>query len=543
MRRVDVEGDEDTLALAKLIARLLKFLLGVAALVLLGLLVGLMVVLLPPLAWIGIIALAALFLLWIMPEMPLVNHRLALILFYVAFTAQLIFPVYYAFAAPGLPWISLRRLAWFPMVIAVCLLLASSADARARVAGALAGAKPVAIAVAAFAVFQFLSLFTSINFSESLKEFSNAVIYWYVPFFAVIFCLSYAKTPSLLFRIICWICIIAGIAGLAEFITHIRFVARLWPESLIAQLFAQNPEMFENITRSILRNGQFRANFIYTVSLSYGEFMAMGVPLCLHFALHGDNGRSRLLGFAATIACLAGIFASGARGAMLGTAIALPLQLVLWMVRSSRQSPGSMTVPITAVSLIVGVMGFMVLFSTSTRFKVIFTGGSEAASSTDARFQQWQLAMPKIAANPITGHGTGLGADIIGYAPFGSLTIDSYLISLLVEVGVVGTIAFFTIVLYGAYLLIRDYLTGDDDMSAYSVSLAATLLSFGIYRLVLSQRENHALFFVLVGVSVVQIAAMRRRHAAARMANRANAGSARLAPVGNFPNSSGPVAY
>ena len=493
----------------RLLLRLLRLLFIIACLVLLGLIVGVMVVILPPLAWIGVIGLAALLLLWVLPDIPIVNHRLVIVLFFVAFTSQIIFPSYYAFAAPGLPWISLRRLTWFPMALAFSLLIATSAAVRAQIAAALGCAKPITIALIVFGAFQFFSIFTSISFSESLKEVSNALLYWYVAVFAAVYCLSREDNHVLLFRIIVWVCIIAGILGIAEFVTHQRFIARLWPESMIMQLFAANPEVFDNITRVILRGGQFRANFIYNVSLSYGEFMAMGVPISLYFALHGGTRWRQLFGVVATIASIAGVYVSGSRGAMLGAGVALPLALLLWIVRSNRQTPGSMVPALTAVIGILVSVVFVALFVTSTRFKTTFTGGAESVGSTDARFDQWRLAVPKILANPVTGHGAGLGGDIVGYAPFGSLTVDSYVISLLVEIGVPGFLAFFAMICYATYFLIKIYLYEDDDLFSLSGPLAAAFVSFGLYRLVLSQRENHVLFFVLIGMAIVQIAAAR----------------------------------
>lgn len=499
------------------IIKFVKLLSFVAFLIILGLTVGLMVVFLPPLSWLGVIALAVVFLLWTMPDLPLVRNQTVVVLFYIALATQFLLPAYYAFALPGLPWISLRRMAWFPMALAMCLLIASSSAARAAIANAIGGAKLVAIPAICFIIFQLLSIFTSISFTESLKDVANSFLYWYVALLACIFCVNNERSIRSIFWIIAWVCISAGALGFAEFLLQTRIIPKLWPEELIAQLFAANPEVFEEIVRPTWRFGQFRSNFIYNVSLSYGEFLAVCLPLCLYFILHGVRTAEKIVGGIAAAACLVGVFASGARGAMLGVAVSVPLTFVFWIARSYKRSPTSMAAPLVVVMFVIGLAGFLTLFAASHSFQVRFTGGGESASSNMSRFDQWHLAVPRILANPITGNGSGLGAEIVGYAPFGGLTVDSYVISLLVEIGVLGFIGFFSMIFIAVFCLYKAYLTLDDSKFNFAGPLASALVSFGIYRLVLSQRENHVLFFVLIGIAMVLIAsANNTRHSVPR---------------------------
>ena len=50
------------------------------------------------------------------------------------------------------------------------------------------------------------------------------------------------------------------------------------------------------------------------------------------------------------------------------------------------------------------------------------------AYSDQARYDQWDLALPKILSNPLTGYGFGNAGDVVGYRePNGFVTLDSYL--------------------------------------------------------------------------------------------------------------------
>ena len=76
------------------------------AAVALGLVVGLAAVFLPPLGSFGIVAVAGVVLLWVMPDLPLVSPRLIRKTFFVMLIADLCIPNYYMVQFAGLPWIS-----------------------------------------------------------------------------------------------------------------------------------------------------------------------------------------------------------------------------------------------------------------------------------------------------------------------------------------------------------------------------------------------------------------------------------------------------
>ena len=127
-------------------------------------------------------------------------------------------------------------------------------------------------------------------------------------------------------------------------------------------------------------------------------------------------------------------------------------------------------------------------------------GGGETAGSTDARVIQWELAKPHILSNPITGHGQGTAGDVIGFMSGNFTSVDSYVLTLLVEVGVPGFMFFFGMIACGIWIGLRQYLTNPNRWAALGGPIACSLIAFAVYRLALSQRENHTLFFLLVGV-------------------------------------------
>jgi len=491
----------------------LKFSAFTAFCTLLGLIVGIMVVIMPPMAWISVTGLAVIVLLWVMPDLPKVPDELIWKLFLLSVLFQFTTPLYYAVSVPGLPWISLRRLVWFPTLVLTALAIAASSDVRGRTITLIQDAKYITAPGIAFFLWIWLSVFTSISWPDTLSDILNSYLYWAMAFLVCVVCVRGPKEARFVLALLCSIAFIAGPFGFIEYILNKRFIIDLWPPSFIDDLISRNPRMFENITRDTSRNGAFRANFIYNVSLSYGEFLAICAPIATFFALHARFAVGKALAVVCIFMCVLGVFASGARGGYTGIAISVPFVLILWMIRYMKAKPNSMVGVIAAVSFFGAMVGFIGLLAIVKDIRWKFTGGYEGVASTDVRYLQFEMALPSILSNPLTGYGHGVGNGVVGYfTPGGIGSVDSYLITLLVDAGVPNLVFFFFMVIAAIVMNARVYLTDTDPISECCVALSGALLSFTSYRIVLSQLENHFLLFVLLGLSVVQISAIKRRN-------------------------------
>src|SRR5271156_5140769 len=89
-----------------------------AAAIFLGALVGFAAVVLPPTGAFGVPAAIGLLLLWAMPDLASVPRKTVRALFFIVLVVDLCIPTYYAIAGVGLPWISVRRLVTFPLILA-----------------------------------------------------------------------------------------------------------------------------------------------------------------------------------------------------------------------------------------------------------------------------------------------------------------------------------------------------------------------------------------------------------------------------------------
>jgi O-antigen ligase len=142
----------------------------------------------------------------------------------------------------------------------------------------------------------------------------------------------------------------------------------------------------------------------------------------------------------------------------------------------------------------------LVLFSGKVAKRVF--GSGETAGSTSARFEQFNMALPHIMRNPVTGHGRGAGPELVGFLTPGNTipTLDSYLITLLVEQGVTGLLLFFGMIGFGVFVASRLYIMSPDERSTLGAPIACSLVAFAVYRIALSQTENHTLMFLMLGL-------------------------------------------
>lgn len=475
------------------------------AIILIGMLTGAMTVILPPLASIGVVAVISVVLLWAMPELHVVPDKLLRKMFFMMVVAQLCVPAYYAIDTGLLPWISVRRFFSLAVILLFALTVAGSQSARENIADTLRRSRLLAICTIGFLVMIFLSIFTSSNPVASLKELVDTLLNWYVPFFACILVVRTEEDVIFLLKIIAIAAIFDTLAGVLEFFLQRRYFFDIFPRGLLESMLSSNPALASIYSTSSFRNGVYRASSIYITPLAFGELVAMVAPIGAYFFFHSPTTKWRVLGVATVIASVIAMLSTGARGGFIAFLVAMPVMLCLWTIRYSKANPSSLVGAIMGAVFLIGTVTAVGLILSSTRLSNIVLGGGETAASTEARFAQWDMAVPHILSNPVTGHGAGISGDVIGYFSPGSTipTVDSYLISLLVEVGVPGLLFFFGMIAIGIWIGIRLYLTDSDYRAAVAGALACSLIAFAVYRTVLSQRENHTLLFLFIGVVFV----------------------------------------
>ena len=329
-----------------------------------------------------------------------------------------------------------------------------------------------------------------------------------MPFFAAIYVAKNRQDSIFMLKIICVCALLDTAAGVVEFRAQHRIFLDVFPKSWLDSIIESNPVMGGFLdAKSSFRDGMFRSSSVYLTPLSFGEFEIMVIPIALFFAVHREKLSERCLGWAVAIGGIVGIVVSGSRGGYVGFLTSMATFVGAWAVRKAQTSKASLAPAFVGLA---GALAFTAVFGMimfwGRAHNLVLGGGAEAAS-TEGRWVQWAAALPLIKSNPITGHGFATGGGDIG------MSIDSYIISLLLETGVPGFVFFTGISCLPVWYGIRSYIYDLKESGALAGALACSFVAFAMYRIVLSQRENNMLAFLLLGLVVVSLWEYKNKYA------------------------------
>ncbi|MGL4541280.1 MAG: O-antigen ligase family protein, partial [Polymorphobacter sp.] len=251
-------------------------------------------------------------------------------------------------------------------------------------------------------------------------------------------------------------------------------------------------------------------------SLTFAEFLALCMPIILHFIATTHSTRNRLLSLAGYALFTWGIWVSGSRLGVVGWFESHFLYLLFWSARRMYFNKSDMIAPALTYGFPAMFIGFWALVATWQRLRTKIFGTGAAKSSDDARRIQRDMAIPKILKHPI-GYGSGQGARELNYRnPAGDGSIDSYFLVLGLDYGILGFIGYFGFFLSGAWTGLKSYFQTDDEEILLSGPLAMSLLVSAVIKLVLAQEQMQPLVFLFMGA----IMALAYRHRAQRAAAR-----------------------
>jgi hypothetical protein len=255
--------------------------------------------------------------------------------------------------------------------------------------------------------------------------------------------------------------------------------------------------------RARASTGIYRIKSTATTPLGLAELLGLALP----FAMHLIFDRYKLvIRIAAAVFILLSLYAILLTDSRLGVVAALAsvvFYLLIWSLLKWRREKSSILGPAIVLSYPI----IMVLFISSTfligRLRNEFWGNGAHQASTESRMVQWEMAIPKITQNPF-GYGVSQGAEVLGFRnPAGTLTIDSYFLSVLLELGVLGFLIYFGLFLRAVFVGARTVVVhGRDRETRLLLPLSVAVMNFVIVKSVFSQDANHPLIFMMVGAIV-----------------------------------------
>ena len=476
--------------------------LAISAMVLLAMFSGYMLAIFGMFGWfipaIPVVALIGIA-LWLAPDVDteLTRPIGAMVTIYMA--ALVIWPSYLALNLPGLPWISMARLALVPLVLVSLYTLATSHHARADVAARFQSHRLFTYLFLSWLAWEALMLAVG-GFSNIGRWVNNLMAYY-----LVLVAMAWTMTNPANLRRLHIVFLVAVVFTSLMTFWEFHYERIPWVDHIPAFLSIDR-NFIEIINSQRIRSEQYRSVSIFLTAPNYGEYIGIMLPFVLLFIFQANKAWKTVLGLVILAMVFVAALDSNARVAMVAFATVPAGMIALWVFRRFQRPEGKQDLLASTFAYGFPAAGLFLVAAILSigRIRRRVLGGGEHVASNEGREAQWAMAKPVILRNPV-GHGSGTISHYVPYTNLnGDFTIDSYPINLLVEYGVPGFLLFFGLFICAAVMGIKIYLRATTPEEEMSGAAALSLISFMTSRLVLSTESGIAFAFPFVGLILAQ---------------------------------------
>jgi O-antigen ligase len=446
----------------------------------------------------GVLAFLLFLILWAMPAPRSVPLNAAWFFLVCVIAVTAIWPSYIALRLPGLPWLNLPRLliSVFLGLWLYCLL--NSSDLRRKLADDYERDKPLFNFLGLWIIMMFLSIAVSRDVSESLTKVINFQLSNTAALFAVV---SLATTPKRL-NLLAIVIFFCGLFELTIGLLEARYERPLWID-FNPPGFSSDEEFVAGLLEGVWREGEYRVQGHFFVSLSYAEFLALTLPFAYHFGLTAGRWWLKAASFGYVLLAFPAIYVSGSRLGMVGFFLVGLVYAGFFAVRCWRESRTNIFGPILLMLYPLLLLAFVGAVSVSNRLQDAMIGDGRTEASDEGRAAQREVAYPRILRSPIIGYGMAQGAAEVAYTnAAGQGSFDNYILLVPLDNGIPGLIGFLGIVLWTIIASARLYFTGRTPISKLAAAISVFFIAFIVIRWVLAQQENHQLVMVVAGMCV-----------------------------------------
>lgn len=414
--------------------------------------------------------------------------------------ALIIWPNYLAIALPSLPWVTLLRLLGVPMIVLFLVCISVSKHFRKKLSDVLNTDRLMMIFLVGIVVIQIFTTIISRDPGSSI----NLAIVFQVNCTCVFFisCVVFVRRGFAEFwvRMLLSMLIFLCFMGLWEArISHVPWGGHI-PSFLRVE---------DEAVMRLLKGGARAATGIYrvqgtsTTSLGMAEVLGLAIPFAMHLAFERYRFLVRALGIAFIPLSVFLIVLTDSRLGVVAALLSVMFYLLIWALLRWRQQPKSLFGPAIVLTYPALFAAFVVSTFTVGRIRAQVWGDGSQQASTDSRLDQWAMAIPKLIRNPF-GNGLGESGNVLGFTnPAGVLTVDSYYLTVLFDMGVAGFICYFGLIIRGIWVSTETVLTSSSEAEVrLLLPIAVSMTNFIVVKSVLSQDANHPLVFMMLGAVV-----------------------------------------
>ncbi|MFF5793532.1 O-antigen ligase family protein [Paeniglutamicibacter sp. NPDC012692] len=250
--------------------------------------------------------------------------------------------------------------------------------------------------------------------------------------------------------VLCRRLVLAGTAvallGIYQFATGTLLIDRI-----------PTPGLSSNDGGTDIRNGYMRPRGTARHALEFAAVLSTLLPIALALAV-GDRTRKLMARLLPVLFLVTASLVSLTRSALVGLVLGFVSMFLFWENRIRK-------IVLTCFFLGAGVVGVAM----PQLVRVVADMFSGADSSVNSRTDSWDVAFEMFMANP--WFGRGFGTFLPSYR-----ILDNQLLQLLIEIGIIGLMAFFGVMATAVYCAVvarREYF--DDAVNQLGVGLAASI--------------------------------------------------------------------
>lgn len=457
------------------------FVAGTVFAVLAGLVVALQFYALLPALFLPFSALFAV----LLPSAETKQQKIQFVLGAALLFASLLWPRYSYIRLGGLPGLTPTRVVLAIATFVWIAYLLRNRSIRSELAQAISVNKALFISLFAYLLFRILSVAFAaqpfVALFSLINELTNLLL------ISLLNIAAFRSRPDIekVLGILVLVTLAIGLIGVVEYIRQKSFFLEVFP---ITDDYAQEALLGK------VRDSSYRIQSTFDNPLTYAQFLVCTQPLLLAAFFRQESKTKRLVTLVTLLISFGSAVATGSRSAMVVGLASFVLMLFLYFAsefRKRRIKPELIVLSLFALAATV-LSGLLFFDHIAT---LIAGRSASEASSTEMRMLMLSRAIPLVLDSPVLGHGVGQAAALIGiYSSRGTPTVDSLLISLIVESGVGALLAYVTLILSAAFAAVRTAGNVSAKEAVVGLALATSLIAFFATSITLSMRSN---FFFL----------------------------------------------
>ena len=440
-----------------------------------------------------------LLIVWSLPVREYMPAKILSGLLWAYYVALFVWPNYLAISIAGLPWITVARLFCAPMVAILLVYVSNCGPFRRAMKDYLAPSRLIVRLVAVFAAVQFFSVFFSPAPFNTVNRMINNQIVWTAVFFVAVWTFrkpgSIERWMNLYLILSAVLCVIAYLEAQNQGV--------LWANS-IPSFLAIEDESVQRLLAGVYRLGSlYRVVATATTPLSLAELLGAATPFLLFAMVQYKSLLLRIMLIVFDVVLVYCILLTDSRLGMVSMLVGHAAYLLYVSYRIYRFHPNSLirTIPVVVYPVLLLATISAVLFV--GRINNVVIGDGRQQYSDASRGTQIEMGLIKVWESPLFGFGTAQGGQKLGFTnPAGTLTIDSYYLSVLLDYGFVGFFVFYGMLIAAIVQGARIAKSGTTKQHHIAATLSIFLLCFLATKAVLSQEANHPLMFMVMGALV-----------------------------------------